>query len=154
MVIPFGVSVGDFISGLNFVRELIKALKDSTGSRKDYCELISELESLERALIQVKDVKVDVVLQPQKDEVTKAAVQCQGTILRFLIHITKYKSSLAIGGSGNRWRDVLRKCQWALKKEDVQKLRTQIQGHIASIGLGLVTLQMWVARSGVQNVSC
>jgi hypothetical protein len=142
MVVPFGVSVGDFISGLEFIGELIQALKDSTGSKKDYCELISELESLERALIQVKDVKVDVALQLQKDEVKNAAVQCQGTILRFLIHISKFKSSLGPGGSGIKWRDVLRKCQWVLKKEDVQKFRAQIQGHIGTIGLGLVTLQM------------
>jgi hypothetical protein len=111
MVVPFGVSVGDLISGLTFIRELIKALKDSTGPRQDYCELTSELESLERALTQVKDVKVYVALQPQKDKVTKAAVQCQGTVLRFPIHTTKYNSSLVIGGSGNKWYDNLEKCQ-------------------------------------------
>lgn len=142
MVVPFGISVGDFISGINFIRELSKALKDSAGSRQDYCELICELESLEKALIQVKDVKVDDALQAQKEEVARAALQCEGTILRFLIQITKYKSLLGPGGPSSRWRDVLRKCQWVLKKEDVQKLRTQIQGHVASIGLGMVTLQM------------
>lgn len=142
MVIPFGVSIGDFITGINFIKELSKALKDSAGSRQDYLELICELESLEKALIQVKDVKVNEVLQAQKDEVARAALQCQGTILRFLIQITKYKSSFGTGCSSNKWRDVLRKCQWLLKKEDVQKLRSQVQAHVASIGLGMVTLQM------------
>ncbi|KAE9981990.1 hypothetical protein BLS_006742 [Venturia inaequalis] len=135
MVVPFGVSVGDFISGINFIRELSKALRDTAASRHDYCELLCELESLEKAFILVKDIKVDEALQAQKDEVARAALQCQGTILRFLIQIDKYKSSLGPGGSSNGWRNVLRKCQWVLKKEDVQKLRAHIQGHIASIGL-------------------
>ncbi|RDI84063.1 hypothetical protein Vi05172_g5995 [Venturia inaequalis] len=139
---PFRRLSGRLHIWINFIRELSKALKDSAESRHDYCELLCELESLEKAFVLVKDIKVDEALQAQKDEVARAALQCQGTILRFLIQIDKFKPSLSPVGSSNRWYDVLRKCQWVLKKEDVQKLRAQIQSHIASIGLGMVTLQI------------
>lgn len=44
MVAPaFGFSVGDFLSGLEFIRQLINALEDSSGSVKEYRDLIREL---------------------------------------------------------------------------------------------------------------
>lgn len=124
MVVPFGVSVGDFFSGLEFLRQLIKALKDSSGSSKDFCDLISELESLEHALTAVNDIQVDQTLGAQKDAIIQAASKCQDTISEFLLHTAKYKTSLISGGSGNKWLDGLKKIRWALfKKEDVQRLR-------------------------------
>jgi hypothetical protein len=51
---PFGFSAGDFITGINLVRDIIKALRDSTGSQREYLELITELRGLELALIQIK----------------------------------------------------------------------------------------------------
>jgi hypothetical protein len=143
MLPGFGFSVGDFISGINLIRDLINALEDSSGSSKDYHDLIRELYSLERALLEVKHLNVDESLQPQKIAVTQAAVQCQETISTFLTQIAKFQPSLSTGGSGQSWRDRLRKIQWALnKREDVQKFRTQIQGHTSSITLLLITLKL------------
>ena len=139
----FGFSVGDFISGLNLLRELIKALEDSSGSSKEYRDLIRELYSLERALLEVKHLNVNESLQPHKNAIMQAAVQCQDAISFFLSQIAKYQPSLSRGGSGNKWRDCLRKIQWALcKKEDVQKFRAQIQGHTSSIAILLMTLKL------------
>jgi len=139
----FGFSVGDFISGLELIRQLIKALEDSSGSSKEYRDLIRELYSLERALLEVKHLNVDDSLQPQKNAVIQAAVQCQETISVFLSQIAKYQPSLRTGGSGGSWRDRLRKIQWALcRKDDVQRFRAQIQGHTSSITILLMTLKL------------
>ena len=54
MAAAFGFSVGDFVNGINLVKDVIKALKDSTGSSKEYLELIAELRTLESALLDVK----------------------------------------------------------------------------------------------------
>lgn len=135
----FGFSVGDFLSGLELIRQLIKALEDSSGSSKEYRDLIRELYSLERALIEVKSLNIEE--SPQKRAVEQVAVQCQQTISFFLEQIAKYQPSL--GGLGKSWRGSLRKVQWALyKKEDVQKFRAQIQGHTSSITILLLTLKL------------
>ncbi len=59
MLPTFGFSVGDFVAGINLVRELIKALEDSAGSSAEYLALIKELYSLERALLEVKHLNLD-----------------------------------------------------------------------------------------------
>ena len=143
MLPPFGFSVGDFVSGINLVRELIKALEDSAGSSAEYRDLIKELYSLERALIEVKHLDLDDTQHSQGIALQQAATQCQQTIDEFLQKIQKFRPAFRVGGSKSSWRDSLRKIEWALyKKEDVQRFRAQLNGHTASIKILLMTLQL------------
>lgn len=148
----FGFAVGDFISGLELIRQLIKALEDSTGSSKEYRDLIRELYCLERALLEVKSLNIEE--SPQKSAVEQVAVQCQETISFFLSQIAKYQP--ALGGVGKSWRDRLRKIQWALyKKEHVQRFRAQIQGHASSITILLMTLKLYatsIRKFGIGSI--
>lgn len=142
-MIPFGVSVGDSILGVNLIRELIKALEDSAGSSVEYRDLIRELYSLERPLLEVKHLNLDESQPTQSVALRQAAVQCQQTIDEFLQKIRRFQPSLSTGGSKSPWRDGLRKIEWALyKKDDVQKFRAQLNGHTASINILLMTLQL------------
>lgn len=142
-MIPFGFSAGDFISGIHLIRDLIKALEDTAGSSADYRDLIRELYSLERALLEVKHLDLDESQHTQGVALQQAATQCQHTIDEFLQKIGKFQPSLRTGGSKSHWRDGLRKVEWALyKKEDVQKFRAQLNGHTASINILLMTLQL------------
>ena len=59
MVTPFGFSVGDFVAGIELIRQLINALEDSAGSSSEYRDLIKELYSLERALLEVKHLDLN-----------------------------------------------------------------------------------------------
>jgi uncharacterized protein YbjQ (UPF0145 family) len=61
MAAAFGFSAGDFITGINLVKDIIKALNDSRGSSKEYLEVITELRGLEVALIHVKAQYNDTV---------------------------------------------------------------------------------------------
>jgi len=143
MLPPFGFSVGDFVSGINLIRELTKALEDSAGSAAEYRELIKELYSLERALLEVKALDLDESQHAQQVALRQAATQCQQTIDGFLQKIRKFQPALCTGGSKSSWRDGLRKVEWALyKKEDVEKFRAQINGHTASINILLMTVQL------------
>lgn len=142
-MVPFGFSVGDFVDGIELIRQACNALKSSAGSSKEYQDLIHELYSLERSLLEVKHLDVAETLRPQKTAVEQAALQCQETISQFLSKISKYHRSLRVGGSGSNWRDRLRKIDWALyKKEEVQEFRAKIQGHTSSIITLLMTLQL------------
>ena len=145
MLPPFGFSVGDFVSGINLIRELIKALEDSAGSSADYVDLIRELYSLERALLEVKHLDLDESQEPQNLALRQAATQCQQTIDEFLQRTHKFQPALRAFGSKSSWRDGLRKVEWALcKKDDVQKFGAQLLGHTTSINLMMMTIQLCV----------
>ena len=53
-----GFSVGDFVTCAILVKDLIKALQDTTGSSAEYQGLIKELFNLERALTEVKHLNL------------------------------------------------------------------------------------------------
>ena len=142
-MVGFGFSAGDFVDGINLVRELIKALEDSAGSAAQYRALISELYSLERALLEVQSLDLDEAQHPQSAAIRQAASQFQHTVDDFLRITRKFQPSFSIHGSGSSWRNGIRRLQWSLyKKEDVQRFRAQISGHAASINMLLLTVQL------------
>ena len=143
MVTPFGFSVGDFVAGIELIRQLINALEDSAGSSSKYRELIKELYSLERALLEVKHLELDASQYAQLVALRQAATQCQQTIDEFLIKVRKFQPAFRTGAAKSSWRDSLRKMEWALyKKEDVERFRAQLSGHTASINMLMMTVQL------------
>ena len=143
MVTPFGFSVGDFVAGIELIRQLINALEDSAGSSAEYRELIKELYSLERALLEVKHLDLDASQYAQLVALRQAATQCQQTIDEFLSKLRKFQPAFRTGGAKSSWRDSLRKMEWALyKKEDVERFRAQLSGHTASINMLMMTVQL------------
>jgi Fungal N-terminal domain of STAND proteins len=143
MSIGFGFSVGDFISGIQLVREVISSLQSSAGSALEYRTLIYELFALERALLEVKAIKFEDCEAAQLDALQCAATQCQSTIDRFRVKVRKYQPSLNAQGSGSKVRDSFRKIQWALcEKVDLEVFKAEIRGHASSINLFLATIQM------------
>ena len=143
MLPPFGFSVGDFVAGIELIRQLIKALEDTAGSSAEYRGLIKELYSLERALLEVKHLDLDDSQHAQHVALRQAATQCQQTIDEFLVKIRKFQPALRTGGSKSSWRDGLRKVEWALyKKDDVERFRAQLNGHTTSINILLMTVQL------------
>ena len=143
MLPPFGFSTGDFVSGINLVREILKALEDSAGSSSEYRGLIKELYALERVLLEVKHLDLEQSQCTQQIALRQAATQCQETIDLFLQTIRKFQPTLSNDVSSSRLRGSLRKIQWALcKRDDVDKFRAQISGHAASINILLMTTQL------------
>jgi hypothetical protein len=143
MTVPFGFSVGDFVAGIGFVRDVINALQTSSTSVTRYQGLIKELFILERALLEVKALKFDDRSSSQLDALRFAAAQCQGTIDSLLNKVKKYQPSLTAKGSGAKWKDILRKVQWVLLTDsDIEGYRAEIRGHSASIAMLLITTQM------------
>lgn len=145
MSVGFGFSTGDFIAALELVATVIDALRDSGESSAGYQELISQLSSLQTALIAVNNVELDDVQHAELVALRQAAAQCQRTIDAFWEKIQKYEPSLRKGGSGSRAKDAWRKVKWAVcKKEDVVKFKADLVGHTESIELLLTTVQMCV----------
>lgn len=141
MSVGFGFSAGDFIAAVNLVQTVIDALRDSGDSSCEYRSLISQLHTLETALLRVK--RLDLDDHAEVVALREAAAQCQNTIDGFWKKIEKYQPSLRSGGSGSRFKDGWRKIKWAvLKKEDVVKFKADLMGHTESIEMLLTTVQM------------
>ena len=93
----FGFSVGDFVDGIELIRQVCNTLKSSGGSSKEYQDLIHELYSLERSLLEVKHFDVAETLRPQKTAVEQAALQCQETISTIFVENFQIPSLTASG---------------------------------------------------------
>jgi len=144
----FGFSVGDFVTGINLLKNVIDALKDCGESTAEYRGLTKDLENLMTTLCQVQHLEFDESLLSERDALYKAASYVQGIIEQFLDKNQKFHDPLSIGGSGSRVRDAWKKVQWALcKKEDVAKFREQLRDCIGTINLLLATAQMYLLYS-------
>lgn len=152
MTVPFGFSIGDFVAGIGLVRDVIEALQVSSSSTARYQGLISELLTLERGLLEVKKLGLGdkQATPPERLDIEAlhgilrhTAVQCQDTITRLLGKIKKYEGHLSANGSGSKWKDALRKVQWALLTDkDLEESRAEIRSHSTSITMLLTLTQL------------
>lgn len=142
MSVGFGFSAGDFIAALNLVHTVVDALRSSGDSSTEYRELISQLYTLETALISVKRIELDDTQHAEHVALMQAAAQCQRTIDAFWEKIKKYQPSLRSGGTGSV-KDGWRKIRWAVcRKEDLARFKADLTGHTESIEMLLTTVQM------------
>ena len=152
MTVPFGFSIGDFVAGIGLVRDVIEALQASSSSTARYQGLISELFALERGLLEVKKLGLGdkQATRPERPDIEAlhgvlrlTAVRCQDTITRLLGKVKKYEGHLSANGSGSKWKDALRKVQWALLTDkDLEESRAEIRSHATSITMLLTLTQM------------
>jgi hypothetical protein len=87
MSVGFGFSAGDFIAALQLVSTVIDALRDSGESSTEHQALLSQLFTLETALLKVKRLEGD---DEQYGEVIALRQAAQTTIDRFWEKIKKY----------------------------------------------------------------
>jgi hypothetical protein len=59
MSVGFGFSAGDFIAAIELVGTVVDALRSNGSAGAEYRELVSQLLSLESALIQVKKLEFE-----------------------------------------------------------------------------------------------
>lgn len=147
MSVGFGFSVGDFIAAINLVSNIVDALRETGDSGSSYRSLITQLYSLESALLQVKRIHLDDAESQQGEIVAlrQAAAQCQRTIDDFWNTIAKYQPALRIGGSGMRFKDGWMKVKWALcRKEDVARFQADLLAQTQSIEILLGVVQAYV----------
>lgn len=148
----FGFSAGDFISALELVSTVISALRSSGGSSTEYCALISQLNTLQNALLQVKQIELNDEQYAQIIALRQAAAQCQRAIDAFWHTIKKYHPCLRTEGSGDKvgskMKDRWMKVRWALcKKEDLARFKMDLVSHTQSIEVLLVTMNIGTTGS-------
>jgi hypothetical protein len=149
MPIPFGVSVGDFISVSILIKDVVEALDSSAGSSSEYQEVIRELWALDRALMGVVDLartfETTVELNALSYTTRITADQCLLCMKAFLENIQAYEKPLSEGRSGSRLRNAKGKVKWALlKRDDLQRFRAEINTHTLAINMLLHTANLYV----------
>jgi hypothetical protein len=135
MPVPFGVGVGDFIAGINLLKEVLGAFSETKGARASYRQVVHELSSLQSALEGIRDFEYEANNQAfQYAPIIDAVNTCQQCVGRFLRQVTKFQDTLSVPGSPG-WslsslKSQLRKVEWALcKKSDIEQFRKDIQIH-------------------------
>ena len=143
MPVTFG-SVGDITAVCLIVKDLVDALDKSQRSAAEYQQIIRELWSLDRALLQVLDLSQKcedcVELNALRVTVVQAVEQCRLSMSGFLEKINKYKQSLRCDGSGSFLKDSAMKLKWqVLQKGEVEKFRVEVIAQCSSINMLIAT---------------
>lgn len=137
MVLPFGVSVGDFVSTLGLIRKIAAALAESHGSGAQFRKLEATLGCLERAVKRVEeaDHAGDVVDDEFAANWKETTEHMDVLVKDFHKKITKYQPSLRLGGSSSKWRDAMRKIQFTTIKDDIAEFETQLLVQMGTLQL-------------------
>ncbi|KAM7182783.1 hypothetical protein V8F20_012840 [Naviculisporaceae sp. PSN 640] len=149
----FGFAVGDFIAVGGVITDIISCLKDSTGSKSDYQELVRELEALARALKSLDKLKSTESSPSTVDSIKCAALSCRVPLEQFLSKIQQYEPTLGPRASSpspsvvSSSKAVVRKIKWLTKAEDIDRLRKYLNVHLGTINIlllehGLETLEV------------
>ena len=137
----FGFSAGDFIAAATLVSRLVIALSESSGSSHEYQQIIQDLASVHRTLLQVEQMKQANQLSQSAVNALKHEVDsARKPVEDFLGKTEKYRKALQAGGSGSGLKDSWRKIGWSLfKKEEIATLRDVLQVRLLSINVLLST---------------
>ncbi|KAF3763114.1 hypothetical protein M406DRAFT_261991 [Cryphonectria parasitica EP155] len=154
--VTFG-SVGDIITVCLLVKSIVDTLDKSRGSSAEYQGLISELRSLEKALLQpaelfTKSLADSSITASLCDEILKVVSECRKTLVLFQSNLKGYDASLSEHHSAKSVRRVGMKIKWQLfQKDTMAKFRSEISGHCNAINMMMITAQITISLKGLEN---
>jgi hypothetical protein len=133
------------------IKDAVKALDDSRGASAEYQEVIRELWSLDRALLEIellsRTYESTIELNALSCTAKRTAEQCRVCIEGFLDTCKGCNKTLRHGGSGSVLRDIRGKVSWSiLRKDDLSKFRTEINAHASVLNMLLLTANLLDSR--------
>lgn len=143
MPIPFGVSVGDFIAGIDFIYSLCDALESSSGSKAQYQGVVSAFKSISDGLSQLEGIEATVEEQLAVSQVIDRIKQ---TVVAFEVKVSKYEASLGRDHSPKWWKSFARKIQWQrYSKQDVLWFQNELLQHGSALQMIIAKIQRYVS---------
>ena len=142
-MMSFGYSVGDCLTAILFIKEIVVSLSDSRGSAAESQELARELTNLQQTLNAIEHLPEGEDGQDGIKAVKHTATDCQAVLDKYGKKLEKYRRNLAAGKSDGVLKDAVKKVRWALSmKQDVQHFRAYMAQHVATVNvqLGLESL--------------
>jgi septation ring formation regulator EzrA len=140
--ITFG-SVGDIISVCLLAKKIVDTLDNTRGSSAEYRDLVTELRSLEKALLEAELVagqhKHNKAAQPVLSEIPQLLTDCRSTHEKLRDDISKYEKHLAENAAPGLVKKLGMKVRWEVSaKAKVVSYRAQIAAHCNAINMMLV----------------
>lgn len=135
----FGFSVGDFLAAARLINSIVDALQKSSVS--EFKELTLELNAVQRALNRIEHLRPSSGQEQSVNAIKAVALLCQHPLQEFASKLEKYESLGHVAGTKTdqikRWK---LKLQWGFTmEEEVQKIRTILAAHMASLNVRLST---------------
>lgn len=133
----FGFAVGDFIAGVELVKQAVEAFSKTKGASSEYQRLVSDLNACHRTLLQLQCMQEkNVFSQGTLNELKYIADAGKADMDHFLEKNKKYQESLRVGGSGSAMKDGINKISWSFtKQKDVEQLRSSLQLKMSTINV-------------------
>ncbi|KAI4683916.1 uncharacterized protein J4E84_006756 [Alternaria hordeiaustralica] len=144
MPVTFG-SVGDIISVVLLVKDLVAALDEARGSKAEYQGAVRELWTLDRTLLEI-----DLLTRQHGDGATpelrslcetakQAVARCNDRVSAYKKRIQGYQRAFEVG-KVNRVREIGRAIGWRTgEKEALEQFRAEIAGTTSSLQMLLIT---------------
>ncbi|KAK3677271.1 hypothetical protein LTR78_002809 [Recurvomyces mirabilis] len=131
MPVPFGVSVGDFVSGIQFIYSIIEAADATTGSVAQYQDVLAALQSSQDALQHLQTLSPT---GPNKQAVTAILDRYRKTVIAFGLAISGYEKSFTSNPAKKWWRCLPKKVKWQRASiEKVQLFRSELHEHTQAL---------------------
>ncbi|CAN9225294.1 unnamed protein product [Alternaria alternata] len=139
MPVTFG-AVGDIISVVLLVKDLVTTLDEARGSKAEYQAVIRELWLLDRTLLEI-----DLLTRQHGDGATpelrslcetakRAVSRCNDLISTFSQRIQRYQNTLDQSQKKDRLRELGDAIRWRVgEKEALEHFRTEIAGVTSSL---------------------
>jgi hypothetical protein len=139
MVVPFGISVGDFIAGIRLLKGAIDSFSSTRGARADYIELRKCLGALETVLNAANHFTTPL----HQAAIQPIVTDCKACVANFLIKVAKFDLLKETSTTSNKLRSSLRKVQWSLcEKEKVLEFKHHMNSHISALQLHLLVFNV------------
>ena len=139
MVVPFGVSVGDFIAGIRLLKGAIESFSSTRGACADFIEVCKGLAGLEASLSAINQFTSPL----HRAAVLPIVDDCQDCISKFLGKVAKFEllKNQSVGRS--KLRSGLRKVQWSLcEKEKVTEFKHHLTSYVSALQLQLLVFNV------------
>ncbi|KAG9191356.1 hypothetical protein G6011_09444 [Alternaria panax] len=158
MPVTFG-AVGDIISVVLLVKDLVVTLDEARGSKAEYKAAIRDLWLLDCTLLEI-----DLLTRKHSDGATpelrslcetakRAVVRCNELVSTFSKRIGKYKKTFDQNQEPSKLGNVVMAVRWRLgEKEALERFHVHIVGTISSLQMLMITANMYVTRSYLENL--
>ncbi|OQV00512.1 Ankyrin repeat-containing protein [Cladophialophora immunda] len=118
MPVPFGFSVGDFVTVIQLTSKIISSLKDVGGSSSEYQHAVIELESLKRLLEKVTQLTITEDNAVQVNALRGLALACEPCLQEFHSKLKSYEASIGPHAPRSSLKGTFHKVKWAFLGSD------------------------------------
>jgi hypothetical protein len=140
-MVPFGFSVGDFVSLIALAQKVGKALKESRGSAHEIRSAVQLLNSVaaaveeSRAIFVAAESSVGVRSTSVLNGIISESIICKQIIENFMTRSRSYTDAM-VNGQGSRVRREWKKVSWCLfHDKDVHSLESHLQCHLVALAM-------------------